>query len=240
MGRLRAWGSPGVCQPQRRGLGRWPVFGYVSVDPPTPPEQHAMRIRITPRQRSHHPENEAGFGFHLDRGRARQGGGAGSTPPQRRQPEPGPGLRHGSPVWCAHARRDGSGERKEPEPHARYAYGANRLSMTATGDPGVGRFHHADGLGSTCTDATGEEQWRYSYEPYGATRAATQVPSAHRRTRRSGPATTPSPGPHQPACPPVRRHHRPVHPNRLGQRRDRRRHRHRAHPRLERGPGRAP
>ena len=118
MGRLRAWGSPGVCQPQRRGLGRWPVFGYVSVDPPTPPEQHAMRIRITPRQRSHHPENEAGFGFHLDRGRARQGGGAGSTPPQRRQPEPGPGLRHGSPVWCAHARRDGSGERKEPEPHA--------------------------------------------------------------------------------------------------------------------------
>lgn len=66
----------------------------------------------------------------------------------------------------------------------RYAYGASRLSMTVpgtSGAPGVGEyFYHADALGSvrSLTDTTGAEQWRYSYEPYGAARDAVKVTAA--------------------------------------------------------------
>jgi RHS repeat-associated protein len=68
--------------------------------------------------------------------------------------------------------RDGSGASLR-----RYTYGNARISMT-TG--GAASYYHYDGIGSVVnmTDASGATQWRYSYEPFGATRGATQVDPA--------------------------------------------------------------
>ena len=57
----------------------------------------------------------------------------------------------------------------------RYTYGAGRLSMTV---PGTGEFtYHTDAIGSvrSVTDDTGAQQWRYSYEPFGAARGTDKV-----------------------------------------------------------------
>ncbi len=55
----------------------------------------------------------------------------------------------------------------------RYEYGANRISMTSGGNT---YYYHYDTLGSVVnvTSSTGATDWTYSYEPFGATRTATQ------------------------------------------------------------------
>jgi RHS repeat-associated protein len=53
----------------------------------------------------------------------------------------------------------------------RYLYGSNRVSLTTGGASPATFYYHYDGLGSVTnlTDASGNSQWTYSYDPWGNT-----------------------------------------------------------------------
>jgi RHS repeat-associated protein len=55
----------------------------------------------------------------------------------------------------------------------RYLYGQGRISMTTGGNL---FYYHTDMLGSVAhlTDSSGDSQWTYGYEPYGAVKTETQ------------------------------------------------------------------